>query len=394
MLLNFRKYSDILVDMTELNRILSLPSLLQKKSFFLFGPRATGKSFLIQHQLSQKSQVFDLLSSDLALRLSAHPSRLESLIEPKTKWVVIDEIQKVPSLLDEVHRLIEKKKYHFLLTGSSARKLKRGQANLLAGRAWNAELFPLSWAEIPNFNLERYLRYGGLPSVYLSQHPEEELKAYCQTYLYEEIQAEGFVRRLPQFSRFLLSSALSNTKILNFTKIGQDAEISPSTVREYFQILEDTLMGFQIFPWKKSKRRKTVSTSKFYFFDLGVANTLANIKTLDPHSDLYGLSFEHWIACELKAYLSYRRKNDPLEFWRTKHHQEVDFIVGDQTAIEVKATQKINEDDLKGLKALQEEKQIKNYYLISHDPIFSNRHNIRCLHWSRFIKELWNDKIL
>lgn len=392
--MKFRKYSDRIVSMQFLKRILSLPALLKKKSFFLFGPRATGKSFLIQHQLSQEAQVFDLLSSDLALRLSAHPSALESLIEPEKKWIVIDEIQKVPSLLDEVHRLIEKKKLHFLLTGSSARKLKRGEVNLLAGRAWKAELFPLSWSEIPNFNLERYLQYGGLPSVYLSQNPQEELKAYCQTYLYEEIQAEGFVRRLPQFSRFLLSSALSNTKILNFTKIAQDAEIPPSTVREYFHILEDTLMGFQIFPWKKSKKRKTVSMSKFYFFDLGVANALANIKTLDPQSDLYGISFEHWIGLELRAYLSYRRKDDSLEFWRTKHHQEVDFVVNDKIAIEVKSTQKVNEDDVKGVRALQEEKQLKDYYLVSRDPIFSNRENIRCLHWSRFIEELWNDKIL
>ncbi len=380
--------------MVFLKRILDLPSLLEKKSFFLFGPRATGKSFLIERQLSRVAQVFDLLSSDMTLRFSARPSELESLIEPEKKWIVIDEIQKVPELLDEVHRLIEKKGLHFLLTGSSARKLKRGKANLLAGRAWQAEIFPLVWPEIPNFDLDHYLQYGGLPSVYLSKDPAEELKAYCQTYLYEEIQAEGFIRRLPQFSRFLLSSSFSNTKILNFTKIAQDTEIPPSTIREYFQILEDTLIGFQVFPWKKANKRKTVATSKFYFFDLGVAHALANIQSLDPRSDLYGMSFEHWVGLEIRAYLSYRRRNDSLEFWRTKSHQEVDFIVGDEVAIEVKATQKVTENDLKGLKALGDEKKIKDYYLVSKDPLSAKRGDIHCIPWTRFIEKLWNDGLL
>ncbi|MEK7791353.1 MAG: DUF4143 domain-containing protein, partial [Deltaproteobacteria bacterium] len=291
-------------------------------------------------------------------------------------------------------RLIEKKGLHFLLTGSSARKLKRGKANLLAGRAWQAEIFPLVWPEIPNFDLDHYLQYGGLPSVYLSKDPAEELKAYCQTYLYEEIQAEGFIRRLPQFSRFLLSSSFSNTKILNFTKIAQDTEIPPSTIREYFQILEDTLIGFQVFPWKKANKRKTVATSKFYFFDLGVAHALANIQSLDPRSDLYGMSFEHWVGLEIRAYLSYRRRNDSLEFWRTKSHQEVDFIVGDEVAIEVKATQKVTENDLKGLKALGDEKKIKDYYLVSKDPLSAKRGDIHCIPWTRFIEKLWNDGLL
>lgn len=371
-----------------------MPSLLEKKSFFLFGPRSTGKSYLIQMQIFQEASVFDLLGSDLALRLSARPSLLEDMIDSKKKWVVIDEIQKVPALLDEVQRLIEKKKYRFLLTGSSARKLKRGQANLLAGRAWQAELFPLVWSEIPNFDLDYILRYGGLPSVLLSENPQEELKAYCQTYLYEEIQAEGLVRRLPNFSRFLLSSALSNAKVLNFTKIAQDAELPPSTIREYFQILEDTLLGFQVLPWKKSKKRKAISTSKFYFFDLGVTHTLANTRSIDPNSDLYGMSFEHWIALELRAYLSYRRKNESLEFWRSKHHHEVDFIIGDEVAIEVKATSKIGKDDLKGLKILKEEQQLRDYYLISKDPYITTRENIFCLPWFEFLQRLWNDKII
>ena len=229
-------------------RRLDLPRLLQKKSFFLFGPRATGKTFLIREQLADQAQVIDLLRSDLYLRLAGSPVELEAILagQAANSVIVIDEVQKVPQLLDEVQRLIETKRLRFLLTGSSARKLRRGQANLLAGRAWQANLFPLTWDELTDihFDLDRYLRYGGLPSVYLSQDPVEELQAYAHTYLTEEIQAEGLVRRLPQFARFLQVAALGSGQILNFTRIGNDAQVAPSTVREYYYLLEDTLLGF------------------------------------------------------------------------------------------------------------------------------------------------------
>ena len=190
-------------------RILALPDLLQKKSFFLFGPRATGKSTLINDQLSGKATIVDLLDSRLFLKLSGAPYELESMISAGLgNLVVIDEIQRIPELLNEVHRLIENKKIRFLLTGSSARKLRKGRANLLAGRVWEARMFPLTWREIPNFDLERYLRFGGLPAVYLSKFPEEELDAYVNTYLKEEIMAEGLIRKLPPFPRFLRSAAL------------------------------------------------------------------------------------------------------------------------------------------------------------------------------------------
>lgn len=376
----------------EIKRSLDLCALLQKKSFFLLGPRSTGKSTLIRQQLQEKALVLDLLESDLFLRLSSSPQDLENYIQ-KSTLVVLDEIQKIPTLLDEVHRLIEKKKITFLLTGSSARKLKSPQTNLLAGRAWLAHLFPLTFQEISQFKLDPYLLYGGLPQVHLSAHPQEELLAYAKTYLYEEIRAEALVRKLPAFSRFLEVAALSNSQMINFTEIGNDSQIAPSTVREYYFILQDTLMGFLLAPWKFSKKRKAIQTAKFYFFDIGVANTLAKIISLDRNSDLYGRAFEHFLGMELRAYLSYHRKLDEMMYWRSINGQEVDYLIGEHTAIEVKATTKVTQKHLKGLLALKEEQKFKNYYLVSQDPYPADREGIQCLFWEDFLKKLWSGKI-
>lgn len=378
-------------------RRLYLPELLKKKSFFLLGPRATGKSFLIQEQLGQQALILDLLRGDLYLRLSAHPSDLESIIDAEMakhtfEYIAMDEIQKLPLLLDEVHHLIETRKMKFLLTGSSARKLKHGHANLLAGRAWVAYLHPLSFCEIPDFDLDRYLRFGGLPAIYASEYPEEELNAYVKTYLYEEIQAEGLVRNLMPFSRFLTTAALQNGQVLNFAKIASDTGIPASTIREYYVLLEDTLLGFQVLPWTKTKKRKSIATSKFYLFDLGVTHTLTGTKTLDRNSDWYGRSLEHWIALELRCYLDYQRIQAELCFWQSKHQHEVDFIIGDSIAIEVKATRQVSPRDLKNLYVLQEEKICKQYILISHDKIETKKDNIWCMHWKTFIELLWQGK--
>ncbi len=376
----------------DFKRILNLESLLQKKSFFLLGPRCTGKSTLINQQLKEKALVIDLLDSDYYLRLQSRPKDLESMIEDK-HLVVLDEIQKIPPLLDEVHRLIEKNRITFLLTGSSARKLRRNHSNLLAGRAWLANLFPLVTDEIPLFNLDRYLQYGGLPQVYASQYPDEELKAYVRTYLYEEIQAEALVRKMPDFSRFLEVAALFNGELINFTNIGNDCQVSPSTVREYYHLLEDTLMGFTLHPWTRSKKRKAIQTAKFYFFDTGVAHALARTEKLDRNSDLYGKAFEHFIGMELKAYLSYRRLPDELSFWRSINGQEVDYLVGKSTAIEVKSTKRIDAKHLKGLQALREENVFKKYLLISHDSIPQTIDGIVCRHWKTFLEDLWKNKL-
>lgn len=376
-------------------RILNLSELLKKKSFFLFGPRATGKTWLIRQQLAPQTSILDLLRGETFLRLSQNPSDLEALVGTVTEGtvIVIDEVQKVPALLDEVHRLIEEKKFRFLLTGSSARKLKRGQANLLAGRAWTAHLFPLCFSEIPDFDLDRYLRYGGLPSVYSSENPEEELEAYVQTYLKEEILAEGLIRKIPPFSRFLKSAALSSGQMMNFAHIGSDAQIAPSTVREYFSILEDTLVGFLLEPWIFSKKRKASQTAKFYFFDTGVTHTIAGTKTIDRNSNLYGISFEQFIGMELRAWLSYGRVKESLSFWRSLQGHEVDFLVGDHTAIEVKSASRVTSSDLKGLKVLQEEGVFKNFFLVSQDRIQAKRDGVVMLHWKDFLERLWSDQL-
>jgi len=378
-------------------RILDLPGLLAKKSCFLFGPRATGKSYLIREQLASRALVVDLLRADTFLRLSANPTELEAIVGAKrgpSTWVVIDEIQKIPELLDEVHRLIEERRIHFLLTGSSARKLRRGRANLLAGRAWPASLFPLVWPEIPDFDLGRHLRWGGLPSVVPSDEPDEELGAYARTYLQEEILAEGLVRRLPPFARFLTVAALANGQMVNFEQIASDAAVPASTVREYVAILEDTLVGFLLEAWTGSRRRKAITTAKLYLFDTGVTHVLNGTRALDRNSDLWGRSFEQWIGLELRAYLAYRRNPDRLAYWRSTHGHEVDFLVGDHTAIEVKATRRVAPRDLRGLRALAEERAFRSLLLVSDDATEALRDGIRCLPWGTFVRELWADVLL
>ena len=378
----------------KLKRLLNLADLLTRKSFFLFGPRATGKSTLIKQQLSETATVIDLLDSRLYLRLLGSPHDLESIIYSghKTGIVVIDEIQRIPELLNEVHRLIENKKITFLLTGSSARKLRRGKANLLAGRVWESRMFPLTWKEITDFNLDRFLHYGGLPAVYLSNYPDEELDAYVNTYLKEEIMAEGLIRKLPPFSRFLRSIALANGEMINFTKLANDCQVPPSTVTEYVGLLEDTLVGFLLPAWTESRKRKAISTAKFYFFDPGVTHMLAGTQTLDRNSHLYGKSFEQFIGMEIRAYLSYRRKKRELAYWRSTHGYEVDFLIGTETAIEVKASQKVSGRDLMGLKVLKEENILKNYILVSQDPINTRDDNFQALYWEKFLDDLWADK--
>lgn len=378
-----------------INRLLDLNDLLKKKSFFLFGPRSTGKSTLVKEQLLNSAGIIDLLDSRLFLRLSSAPHEIEEIIDAlEASLVVVDEIQRIPELLNEVHRLIENRKIRFLLTGSSARKLKRGNANLLAGRVWEARLYPLTWKEIPEFNLERYLLYGGLPSVYLGEYPEEELDAYVNTYLKEEIMAEGLIRNLPPFARFLKTISLANGEIVNFTKLGNDCQVAASTVREYISLLEDTLVGFLLPAWIESKKRKAVKSGKFYFFDPGVTHALSGTQTLDRNSDLYGKSFEQFIGMEIRAYLGYKRLKSSLSYWRSTHGHEVDFLIGDKIAIEVKSSKRVTSADFKGLKVLSEEEIFSDFYLVSQDPVETKKNNIYTIHWKNFLEKLWQGKII
>ncbi len=378
-----------------LDRILDLRQLLAKKSFFLFGARSTGKSTLIRQQLPDDCLYIDLLDGSMFLRLAADPGELERMVQARRRQgevVVIDEIQKLPALLDQIHRMIERRPgSRFLMTGSSARKLRSGGTNLLAGRAWEAHLFPLVAREIPGFELERALRFGTLPQVYLSEDPEEELAAYTQTYLREEILAEGMIRKMPPFARFLRMAALSNARLINFASLASDAALPASTVREYFSILGDTLLGFTLEPWTGSEKRKAIQTGKFYFFDVGVTHALAGTEHIERNSDLFGRSFEHWVALELRAWIAYRRLRKPLRFWRSVNGQEVDFLVGEDFAVEVKATTRVSRRDLAGLKALGEEKVFRHLLCVSMDPVEQVQDGIRCLPWQTFLEHLWRD---
>jgi predicted AAA+ superfamily ATPase len=375
-------------------RILNLSELLKKKSLFLFGPRGVGKSSLVRESLKEEALVINLLRASYSNQLLRNPSELEEIIDgasgPK-KIVVIDEVQKVPALLDEVHRLIEERGIRFLLTGSSARRLKSRGVNLLAGRAWIAHLFPLLYREIGanEFDLNRYLRFGGLPSVWFSEDQLEQLDAYVQTYINEEIKSEGAVRKLPAFVDMLRSAALSNGKIIQYSKIARDAGVSPPTVASYYEILEDTLLGFQLHPWKRSKNRKAIASSKFYFFDPGVVNALAGTEHVERNSPLYGDLFEQFIAIELHAFMSYTRRKDALYFWRTESGIEVDFLIEKHLAIEVKATRKVQREDLKGLQALRLEGAAKHYVFVSQDPVERMVDQIECMPWQSFISRLW-----
>ena len=376
-------------------RVLQLPPLLQKKSFFLFGPRSTGKTYLIRAQLGEDAFVIDLLKTDNLLRLANRPSELEAMIAAAGKpVVVIDEVQKLPEILDEVHRLIEETTTRFLLTGSSARKLRHGKANLLAGRAWQANLFPLVTPEIPDFDLSRYLTVGGLPQVYGAAEPHEELDAYVGTYLREEIQAEGAVRNLPRFGRFLTITALGTGEVLNFTNVARDIGLSPSTVIEHYRILEDTLIGFFVEPWGQSTKRKEMSAAKFYLFDTGVTNTLARIRTLERHSNLYGRAFEQLIAMELRAAISYQRSPARLAYWRTYDRNEVDFVVGDLCAIEVKSAERTSSRDAKSLRRLLDEKRFPASFVVSQDPVERLEDGIRFIPYRRFLELLWSGNLL
>jgi len=377
-------------------RKLNLNQLVDKKSHFLFGPRGTGKSYLIKKSFQENTLVINLLKSEEYLELNLNPGNLRNRINPKKdKIVVIDEIQKIPKLLDEVHFLIEEKKINFLLTGSSVRKLKAQHANMLGGRARKAELFPISFSEIEDFHLDSYLRFGGLPSILNSDEPREDLSAYITNYLNDEIKLEANVRKIDFFHRFLETSALYSSEIVNFANISSDVGVSEPTVKSYYEILEDSLVGFQLFPWRKGKNRKSITSSKFYFFDTGIVHAvLRSPNTLDRNSDIYGKSFEQFIAQEIRAYISYNRCDVDFNFWRSLDKMEVDFIINNEIAIEVKSARKIKKEHLRGLTAIKDELRFKERYLITQDPIEKFVAGIRCLPWNSFLEQLWAGAII
>lgn len=375
--------------MKQIQRIVPIIDAVKKKSLFLLGPRQTGKSSLIRSQFSKSSQI-NLLLNDNFLRYQKDPDLLirEFVNRKKSELIIIDEVQRLPEILNAVQYLIDETGHRFLLTGSSARKLKKSGTNLLGGRASRMTMHPFVRAELKNhFSIQKVLSYGLLPSVYFSEDPVGQLKDYVGLYLKEEILAEGLTRNLPAFSRFLEAAASMNGKMLNYTKIGNDAQIPPTTAHEHFRVLEDTLIGKEVLAYQKTNLRKSIAASKFYFFDLGVVRALLGKAEIHQSDADYGDFFEAYIFQELSCYSSYNKLSE-VRYWRSKSGFEVDFIFNDKIAIEVKATKRVAADDLKGLRALSEEKLLKRYYLVSFDKKNQFVGDIECLYWEDFLDQL------
>lgn len=386
-----------------IKRIIGIQGKLKSKSLFLFGPRQTGKSSLIANQIQDDVKLsWSLLNARIRRRCQTDPGVLRDEIETRgihDGLVIIDEIQKVPELLDEVHLLIEETDIRFLLTGSSARRLKEQGVNLLGGRAGKMNLHPFVWPEIREFKptLDRILKYGLLPSVFLSDTPDDVLDAYINVYLQEEIAGEGLVRQLPKFERFLEVAALTNAEEINYSNIASDVMMSRASITEWYGILYDTMIGFAVSPYTKTKKRKAVETERFYFFDVGLVRFLLGLGDLVDTQTEYGKLFETYIAEELSAYLDYNKHKEKLSYWRTRQSSfEVDFVIGDDVAIETKTTKLVNENkDLRGLRALKEEGIFKKYIVVSRDNISRTTDDgIMLLPWNLFLDWLWEGKII
>jgi len=391
----------------EFKRILNLDPTLKRKSVFLFGPRQTGKSTLLKKTYPDAFYV-DLLNRSAFRRYRTDPNTFREEVtyaieKEGTSLFIIDEIQKIPDLLDEVHGFIENyPNIRFVLTGSSARKLKRSGTNMLGGRASRFSLHPLTSKE---YGINQYVQdiikiitYGSLPSIITSEDPWLDLIDYVDIYLKEEIQQEAIVRSLDGFARFLDKVALSNAEQVNFTQMGSDAQVPPRTVREYYHVLEDTLIGYLLPAFTETKKRKAMTSAKFYLFDLGITNLLLDRREVSPKTREYGSLLEQLVFTELKAFLDYNGYRDALFYWRSMSKYEVDFVIkhgSSITAIEVKASSSPGKRDFRGLNALNDEISIKRKLCVclSEQPRLLD-HNIEVLPLSLFLQNLWNGSLL
>ncbi|MBN2059416.1 MAG: ATP-binding protein [Deltaproteobacteria bacterium] len=378
-------------------RTINIP---ESKSCFLFGPRQTGKSTYVKKLLGEKDLYIDLLPQRNFLNYAKNPGRvreeiLAHLEKHNDPLCVIDEIQKIPELLDEVHELIESKGIRFILTGSSARKLKRGSANLLAGRAYTYHLFPLIFPELgDNFNLEKAMRIGTLPVLWESakEDPNEFLRSYADTYLKEEIAAEGLVRNIGPFAQFLDIAAANDGETVNYNNIARECSVSVKTVQQYYQILEDTFLSYKLPAWVRSERKRLVSHPRYYFFDTGVTNSLAHTlsDSLNPH--VFGRRFEQFVVCQIMAFIHYKRLDYQLYYWRTNHGAEVDLLIcqGNRIkyALEIKSSQNIAKESLTSLNSFISDNPDVSVYVLGEKQNQRRLENgATILNWNEFILE-------
>ncbi len=372
-------------------------ALSSEETCFLWGPRQTGKSTLLK-TLFPKAIRYDLLRSDICSRLMANPGVLREECEARglsgdsqRDPIIVDEVQKVPALLDEVHWMIENLGLRFILCGSSARKLKRSRANLLGGRAVRYELHALASPEIPHFSLQKALNSGLVPRHYDSTHPAALLDSYVGDYLTHEIAEEALTRNIPAFSRFLEVAALSNGELMNFNNIAMECGVSGPTVKQYFQILEDTLLGRFVPAFRKRSKRRLIRASKFYFFDVGLVAHLTRRGMVKEGSELFGRAFEHFIYMELIAHRSYSGARYDISYWRTASGFEVDFVLGSaDTAIEVKSSSMVRDQHLRGLRAFREEVSCPRCIVVSLDPKpRKTSDGIDIMPWEHFLESLW-----
>jgi len=378
-----------------INRILNLDNEYND-STFVWGARQVGKTTLIRETYPD-AVFYDLLQAKDFERLLRNPSLLGEDLAMLNggDTVVIDEVQKIPQLLDEVHSLIFSKNIRFILSGSSPRKLKRYGANLLGGRALKSVLYPLVSAEIPDFDIHKAVRYGTLPRHYLISDPWKRLGAYIGVYLNEEIREEALSRNLRTFSRFMETASFSNGEIIVYKNIAQDCGIDYRTVKDYFEILVDTLVGYIIPSFTRTQKRRSIQAPKFYYFDVGIANYLRNRRNIQLGSTDFGQAFEHFIIQELVAYLGYNEKEEQLAYWRTSSGYEVDAIVGNgRIAIEIKSVEEIQSRHLKGLKAFKEEFPDCRLIVVSFDARPRITNDVEVYPATEFLKKLWNHEIV